>query len=197
MVRVTAANGGKWQNAYCACPEGSGLILNRDGKICTKELSPASCGESEWSCERGKKQCIPIQWRCDGNSECSDHSDEIGCPKCGVGRFKCTNGDCINATLICDGTYDCIDNSDEVNCCGPNMFQCKSTKKCIDEADICNDVKDCDDGSDEYLPQCTKSPQQPLTNIPVVDQKADLVWIPILIIAFILIIAIVSLISYK
>ena len=77
------------------------------------------------------------------------------------------------------------------------MFQCKSTKKCIDEADICNDVKDCDDGSDEYLPQCTKSPQQPLTNIPVVDQKADLVWIPILIIAFILIIAIVSHISYK
>ena len=76
------------------------------------------------------------------------------------------------------------------------MFQCKSTKKCIDEADICNDVKDCDDGSDEYLPQCTKT-HQPLNNIPVVDQNADLVWIPILIIAFIVIIAIVSFISYK
>merc|ERR1712018_811095 len=121
LVRITEANGGKWQNAYCACPEGSGLILDRDGKTCTKELSLASCGESEWSCEKGKKQCIPIQWRCDGNSECSDHSDEIGCPKCGVGNFRCTNENCINATLICDGRNDCKDSSDEVKCCpGPN-----------------------------------------------------------------------------
>ena len=157
-----------------------------------------SCEKTQFACEKGEQKCIPLEWRCDGNSECSDHSDEIGCPKCGVGRFECTTGRCINATQICDGTNDCGDYSDEVHCCGPNMFQCKSTRKCIDEADICNDVKDCDDGSDENFPQCTKQqPQQPLTNIPVVDQNVDLVWIPILIIAFILIVAFVSFISFK
>ena len=160
-------------------------------------MSPPSCDKSQFACKKGKPQCIPLQWRCDGNSECSDHSDEIGCPKCGVGNFRCTNENCINATLICDGTNDCKDSSDEVKCCpGPNMFQCKSTKKCIDEADICNDIKDCDDGSDEYFPQCTKI-QQPLKNIPEVEEDFTHLTITILSIVFTVIVGVVIVIIYK
>ena len=37
-----------------------------------------SCGEDQFQCSSGR--CIHSRWRCDGEYDCSDNSDEIGCP---------------------------------------------------------------------------------------------------------------------
>lgn len=36
------------------------------------------CGMFQWSCA-SKDQCIPIFWKCDGEKDCKDQSDEAGC----------------------------------------------------------------------------------------------------------------------
>lgn len=36
------------------------------------------CTESEFKCNN--TQCIPTSWRCDGDTDCKDESDEIDCP---------------------------------------------------------------------------------------------------------------------
>ena len=62
--------------------------------------------------------CIPRLWRCNGERDCADNSDEEGCPqlKCSRDQFRCSNGDCLDSFWRCDGDVDCDDNSDELNC---------------------------------------------------------------------------------
>jgi low density lipoprotein receptor-related protein 5/6 len=141
----------KKKQARCSCPSGSGLVLNADDRTCGL---PPTCKPAEFTCTSGSPACIPLQWRCDGQAECSDHSDEIGCPECGSKQFKCRNGDCVNGTLVCDGVKQCQDGSDEQNCCAKEKFQCTLSGECIDADKTCNGVSDCSDSSDELVPQC-------------------------------------------
>lgn len=71
--------------ARCSCPRGTGMVLSPDKETCGY---PPTCKPSEFTCTSGSPACLPLQWRCDGQSECSDHSDEIGCPECEAKHFK-------------------------------------------------------------------------------------------------------------
>ena len=39
--------------------------------------SPATCHISAFTCDNG--ECLPDSYRCDGDNDCLDDSDEIGC----------------------------------------------------------------------------------------------------------------------
>lgn len=55
--------------------------------------------------------------RCDGSSDCKDHSDEDGCVSrvtCAADQHRCLNSEqCVLQEWLCDGQEDCRDASDE------------------------------------------------------------------------------------
>ena len=75
-------------------------------------------------------QYIHKSWKCDGDKDCSDNSDETNCtsptparttfssnPKCNNGQFRCWNDSrCIDKSWQCDNYADCADGSDEFYC---------------------------------------------------------------------------------
>uniref|UniRef100_A0A3B3XJB8 Uncharacterized protein n=1 Tax=Poecilia mexicana TaxID=48701 RepID=A0A3B3XJB8_9TELE len=120
---------------------------------------PAKCLSSEMQCSSG--ECIHKKWRCDGDPDCKDGSDEANCParSCEPDKFKCDDGSCIQGSRQCNGYRDCDDGSDEINCknltqCnGPEKFKCRSGE-CIEMSKVCNKIRDCPDWSDEPINEC-------------------------------------------
>nr|XP_033343118.1 modular serine protease-like isoform X1 [Megalopta genalis]XP_033343119.1 modular serine protease-like isoform X2 [Megalopta genalis] len=87
-----------------------------------------------------------------------------GKSSCGMEKFQCKNGDCIESILLCDGEANCKDKSDEtVAECSQADIKCPHTAfrcaygACVDGDATCNGVKDCVDNSDETLPKCNTS----------------------------------------
>ena len=125
------------------------------------------CSFSEFYCN-ASNTCIPISFRCDGEYDCSDHSDERNCkkPTCKKNQFQCENGKCVSVADKCDGENDCGDNSDEnvKHCtektCANFQFTCSESLYCIPRAWVCDGDEDClnrDDEANCPTVRCSKS----------------------------------------
>uniref|UniRef100_A0A8D1A994 Low-density lipoprotein receptor-related protein 8 n=2 Tax=Sus scrofa TaxID=9823 RepID=A0A8D1A994_PIG len=79
--------------------------------------APAACAAAaQFACRSG--ECVHLGWRCDGDRDCKDKSDEADCPlgTCRGDEFQCGDGTCVPAGKRCDQQQDCPDRSDEAGC---------------------------------------------------------------------------------
>ncbi|MGH0138787.1 UNVERIFIED_CONTAM: hypothetical protein FKN15_000916 [Acipenser sinensis] len=157
----------------CACAEDQ--ILDSDNVSCKANPSyipPPQCQAGEFACKNNR--CIQERWKCDGDNDCLDNSDEAPelCPRtCPPNQFSCASGRCIPISWTCDldddcgdrsdeplsCDNDCGDNSDEAGCshsCSSAQFKCNSGR-CIPEHWTCDGDNDCGDYSDETHANCT------------------------------------------
>ncbi|MED6263823.1 hypothetical protein CHARACLAT_008544, partial [Characodon lateralis] len=115
------------------------------------------CHKDQWQCDDG--HCITAAWRCDGEGDCLDGSDEMGCAAstdsdCPPGQFPCLDSvGCVDVSARCDGQNQCPTGSDEENCpategCLDSEWMC-GNRICIPIKLRCNGENDCMDNSDE------------------------------------------------
>ncbi|UYV67339.1 hypothetical protein LAZ67_5000291 [Cordylochernes scorpioides] len=111
---------------------------------------------TQFDCLNGR--CIPATFRCDGDNDCYDHTDELNCHNrtCSGSDFRCANSKCVPSRWQCDDEDDCGDGSDEdpklcsAKQCEATQFGCKSQPgMCVPITWVCDGVEDCVDGSDE------------------------------------------------
>ncbi|MBN3319690.1 LRP1B protein, partial [Atractosteus spatula] len=145
----------------CACADNQ--HLERNNVTCSMtsgDLVPQLCKSDEFQCQN--KRCIHASWKCDGDDDCLDSSDEDMATcynhSCPADQFKCLNNRCIPKKWLCDGTNDCGNNEDESNVtcsaqtCQPGQFACRNGR-CIPVSWLCDRDDDCGDQSDE-APLC-------------------------------------------
>uniref|UniRef100_A0A8C2ZGA5 Low density lipoprotein receptor-related protein 8, apolipoprotein e receptor n=2 Tax=Percomorphaceae TaxID=1489872 RepID=A0A8C2ZGA5_CYCLU len=112
-----------------------------------------TCATTDFACKNG--QCVPARWRCDGEPECADGSDEADAicrQTCPPEKFDCGGAasKCVSLSWRCDGERDCENGADEDQCaaCPSKDFQCRNGK-CVAPIFVCDGDDDCGDASDE------------------------------------------------
>uniref|UniRef100_A0A8C8T7L6 Low-density lipoprotein receptor-related protein 8 n=1 Tax=Peromyscus maniculatus bairdii TaxID=230844 RepID=A0A8C8T7L6_PERMB len=82
----------------------------------TTATAAACAPAAQFTCRSG--ECIHLGWRCDGDRDCKDKSDEADCSPgpCSENEFPCGDGTCVLAIKRCNLELDCPDGSDEAGC---------------------------------------------------------------------------------
>lgn len=77
-------------DGHCVCPGGSQPFAN---STCPRVAS--TCASNQFACKNGI--CVPGFWKCDGDNDCGDDSDEAECNRmtCGPTKFACDVNKCI------------------------------------------------------------------------------------------------------
>lgn len=89
------------------------------------------CNFDEFPCAT-QGRCIPLSWKCDGRTQCSQGNDEHDCHHsfCKNNEFQCVQQDtCIPLSWRCDGKSDCTNDEDE-KLCGMSSFYENMIKLC-------------------------------------------------------------------
>ena len=140
-------DGMEMTNNECMCP---GNVKPYDNSTCPRVAT--TCANNQFACDNGV--CIPEFWKCDGDNDCGDNSDELQCHRttCSPNNFECDDAKCIPKYWLCDLDRDCRDGRDEMHCtylnCTESQFKC-SNGRCISHRWHCDGEDDCRDGSDE------------------------------------------------
>ncbi|KAJ1361213.1 hypothetical protein KIN20_020412 [Parelaphostrongylus tenuis] len=112
----------------------------------------AMCFANEFACIVSE-QCIDLNRRCNGITECNDGTDENNCDVCGNGLIHCAKSDeCIANEKRCDGMRQCPNGEDELLCKrnpASRRFMCLSLGEYIPMTQVCDGIPQCGDGSDE------------------------------------------------
>lgn len=115
------------------------------------ELPMSNCPEGEFKCKSSVSgsssgfggKCILHRFRCDGDNDCGDWSDEEGCPSkmssCSATEFKCGDGICIPAQWHCDREQDCDSGEDEENCERASVMGVGEARACTKDEFMCQD----------------------------------------------------------
>jgi hypothetical protein len=137
----------EYNNGKCLCP---GPVQPLANFTCPPYQQ--TCSSDHFTCRNGL--CVPRGWKCDGEDDCGDSSDETQCgtQTCPPNYFICDTTKCLPQYWRCDYDNDCVDGADEMNCprqnCTEGQFTCRNGR-CIAAKWKCDGENDCRDGSDE------------------------------------------------
>ncbi|XP_069857980.1 CD320 antigen [Dipodomys merriami] len=115
-------------------------------------LGSGSCPSTSFQCGTNG-YCVPLTWRCDGDRDCADGSDEEEC------RIEpcAQDGHCPPPSALpcsCDNLSGCpggirAPHNCSQGLCREDELRCAATEACVPHTWLCDGHPDCPDASDE------------------------------------------------